>query len=118
MRLSELEPTFRRREVREGRVYFVLVARIEEAQGVEFLCPGCFVANGGPVGTHMVLCWSRSRGIADDVVPGPGRWALEGTGLHDLTLNGDGNSRSILLALEKGCCGWHGYVTNGEVTDA
>jgi len=82
---------------------------------VEFLCPKCFVANRGRAGTHAVICWSRSRGIADDVTPGPGRWSLRGTGFHDLTLDGDGGSRSVLLS---GGCGWHGYVTDGLVTDA
>jgi hypothetical protein len=87
--------------------------KIDEAQGIRFLCPKCFEANGGPVGTHVVICWSRSRGVPDSAEPGPGRWTLDGTGLADLTLNGDGSSRSVLLL---GGCGWHGFITNGEVT--
>jgi hypothetical protein len=54
-----------------------------------------------------------SRGVPDDAKPGPGRWSLVGTGFDDLTLDGDGGSRSVLLL---GGCAWHGFVTNGEVT--
>lgn len=91
------------------------VETLAEAQGVRFLCPLCFEKNGGPVGTHSVLCWSRSRGTPDEVTPGPGRWALEGTGLDDLSLNADppNTARSVLLTSG---CGWHGFITNGEIT--
>lgn len=115
MRLTELEPEFLRLTSHKGA--FRRVKDIADAQGIWFLCPKCFVANGGPRRTHRVLCWSRSRGVPDDVTPGPGRWTLEGTGLDDLTLNGDasggGGARSVLLT---GGCGWHGFITGGEVT--
>jgi hypothetical protein len=90
------------------------VDTITEAQGLIFLCPKCFAANKGPVGTHAVICWSRSRGVPDEAKPS-GRWTLDGTGMNDLTLNGDppGSARSVLL---KGGCAWHGHITNGEVT--
>lgn len=114
MRLTELEPALVRREVRDGQVYHVPVASVADAQGVQFLCPACFVANGCAVGTHMVLCWSRSRGIPDDAQPGPGRWRVDGTSLADLTLNADPpqEQRSVLL---QGGCGAHFHVTDGEV---
>jgi hypothetical protein len=133
MRLLDLEPQFLRYEVRmeEGEyvtpdggtvrevrphVYMPYAATIAEAQGITFLCPVCFSRNSGPIGTHAVICWSRSRGVPDEASPGPGRWSLEGTGYHDLTLNGDppGGARSVLLTGEG--CGWHGFVTAGEVT--
>lgn len=118
MKLTELEPRFLRYEPREnGSVYFVPVETIEEAQGVCFLCPLCFRKNSGPIGTHSVICWSRSRGVPDDASPAPGRWTLRGTGLADLTLDGDppGTARSVLL---NGCCQWHGFITDGQVTEA
>lgn len=89
------------------------VDTLAEAQGVSFLCPKCFAASNGPVGTHSVVCWSESRGAPADAVPGPGRWKLDGTGLHDLTLNADPprSARSVLL---NGGCAWHGFVTNGD----
>jgi hypothetical protein len=93
------------------------VAALAEAQGVLFLCPACFTKNGGPAGTHAVLCWSRSRGVPDGVEPGPGRWTLNGTSFDDLTLDGDppGQPRSVDLTKGGGCT-WHGHVTHGEVT--
>lgn len=116
MRLTELKPQFIRHEVRDGATYHVRVDAIGQAQGVRFLCPKCYAANGGPVGTHSVVCWSRSRGVPDDVLPGPGRWTLDGSGYEDLTLNGDppGRARSVLLTGPG--CGWHGFITNGEAT--
>lgn len=115
MKLSDLEPQFLRHERRDGSEFFCFVETIAEAQGIEFLCPKCFAANGGPVGTHAVICWSRSRGIPDDVSPKPGRWRLDGTSLNDLSLNADppSTARSVLLT---GGCAWHGYITNGDVT--
>jgi hypothetical protein len=91
------------------------VGRIEDAQGISFLCPKCFAANGGAVGTHSVICWSQSRGAPDAAVPGPGRWRMDGTGLHDFTLNADPPRSARSVALNGGCA-WHGFVTNGDAT--
>lgn len=113
MRLLDLEPQFLRLAPDGAPGSFHYVDDMAQAQGIMFLCPLCFVANGGPVGTHRIICWSRSRGVPDDVQPKPGRWLLCGTGYADLTLNGDGGSRSVLLLAG---CKWHGFVTNGEVT--
>lgn len=115
MRLTELEPQFLRYDKREDGIFRCPVQRIEDAQGVEFLCPKCFAANGGNIGTHAVICWSRSRGVPDDAEPGPGRWALHGTGFADLTLNADPPSTARSVQLNGGCA-WHGHVTDGEVT--
>ena len=88
MRLTDLEPQFLRYEVRdeEGEyrlpdgstvrevrphVYLPYVDDIAQAQGITFLCPVCFAKNGGNVGTHGVICWSRSRGVPDSASPGP-----------------------------------------------
>lgn len=145
MKLIELEPRFVRyvvtpnvptevavdpsnypaggtKTVLRDQVTYETTTKMRKAQGVQFLCPKCFVANGGKVGTHLILCWSRSRGVPDSAQPGPGRWTLEGTGFDDLTLNGDSpagpgtGARSVLLT--GGGCGWHGFVTKGEVTTA
>ena len=136
LRLVELEPQFLRYEEREEaykvchedhvhnpecgevivgpRVYFPYVDALAEAQGLKFLCPKCFAQNGEVVGTHSVVCWSRSRGVPEHAVPS-GRWRLDGTGYGDLTLNADppSSARSVLLV---GGCAWHGFVTDGEVT--
>lgn len=117
MKLSQLDPCWLRYVAHEdGRIYHYQVDRLHNAQGVQFLCPKCYVANGGEVGTHVIVCWSRTRGTPEDASPGPGRWALHGTDFSNLTLDGDsGASRSVLL---QSGCKWHGFITNGEVTDA
>lgn len=114
MRLIELEPEWLTL-VPDKPGYRQRGVSMDEAQGIIFLCPKCFAANGGPVGTHSVICWSRSRGVPDHETPGPGRWTFAGTSFEDLTLNGDppGNARSVLLTAG---CRWHGLITNGEVS--
>jgi len=93
--------------------YIPDVDTLAAADGVWFLCPKCFAANGGPVGTHGVICWFVGK-VADDVDPKPGRWTPTGTGLQDLTfVPSAGRSQSVLLT---GGCLWHGYVANGEAT--
>jgi hypothetical protein len=80
---------------------------IASATGLLFLCPVCFKANHGQVGTHSVICWFRDRGVPDSATPGPGRWVPSGTGFDDLSL-----SPSVNVGNEH----WHGFITNGEVT--
>lgn len=112
MKLTGLEPELLRYAPRDGHVYHEQAPTIADAQGVLFLCPVCFQANGGPVGTHAVLCWFRGRGVPDDATPGPGRWEVSGTGFADLTL-----SPSVNLDVPGATgCRWHGWIQNGEVT--
>jgi hypothetical protein len=111
MQLVELEACFYRIVTPEK--LYIEVATIDEAQGVRFLCPKCWATNGGPVGTHSVLCWFLHRGVLDTEKPGPGRWEPHGTGLHDLTLCAASSS----IALQAGCM-WHGFVQNGSTSDA
>lgn len=94
---------------------FSVVETLGEAMGIMFLCPRCFLAKGGPVGTHRVVCWSRSRGVPDDVHPLPGRWRIEGAGLDDLTLNAEPpeTRRSVQLT---GGCNAHFTIDNGTIT--
>jgi hypothetical protein len=111
MKLTELEPQFLRVEI-------PLKTRRHEdafaaAQGIRFRCPKCFRANGGLVGTHQVICWFLGRGVDPAEPPTPGRWVATGSGYADLTLSAPSSS----IALQGGCA-WHGYVQNGEVTDA
>lgn len=117
MKLTELEPQFLRYEAMHCGVSYHEVDTIVEAQGIVFLCPTCFEKNSGPVGTHMVLCWSRSRGVPDNATPGPGRWKLDGTDYNDLSLNADppGEQRSVQFQIG---CNAHFHVTNGEITKA
>lgn len=80
-----------------------------EADGVDFLCPLCFLVNGGPVGTHSVICWKPN--VPQTTHPIPGRWNFQGTDLRDLTLIA--GSSSIFLTGPG--CQWHGYIQNGEI---
>jgi len=86
------------------------VTDIAEAEGVIFLCPKCFEANKGNIGTHSVICWFNGRGVPGDRAPGPGRWNPQGTGIDDLTFVPPG---AISVLLTAGC-GWHGFIENGH----
>lgn len=112
VKLTELSPKFLKLSSSKE---FYKVEKIEDAQGIMFLCPLCFARNGKKEGTHSVICWSRSRGVPDEQSPGPGRWKIEGTGFEDLTLNADPPNQARSVALSGGC-GWHGFVTNGEAS--
>lgn len=117
MRLTDLDPrflTFDRGE--DGYERYGAADGIEDAQGIMFLCPKCFAANGNMRrGVHQVVCWSRSRGVPDDATPGPGRWALYGTGYDDLTLAADPPNSMRSVKLARGCK-WHGHITDGVIT--
>jgi len=112
MRLTELEPQFLKwiddKHWRHG-VGDVDVS-IQEADGILFLCPVCFVTNKGPIGTHSVICW-RPR-VPMTTPPGPGRWEFSGTGYNDLTLTAGSSS----IHLTGPGCGAHFHITNGEIT--
>lgn len=104
--LADLEPQFLRYEERDGKTFFPYAETIADAHGVEFLCPKCFAKNGGPVGTHAVICWFRGR-VPDGAEPGPGRWDVSGVSYSDLTLNPS-------VHLSGAGCGWHGWIKNGR----
>jgi hypothetical protein len=112
MTLRELEATFLKvlPPDEEGRRLFQYEGvTMEAADGVMFLCPKCFAANGGKAGTHEIICWFAGR-VGDDLDPSPGRWNPSGTGIDDLTFVGPGAVSVLLL----GGCRWHGFVTNGS----
>lgn len=110
MKLRELEGEFI--ALTPGERSFRRVETLAEADGVMFLCPHCFVKNGGKVGTHIDICWFRDRGVPDDVTPNPGRWTPSGTGLDDLTFV-PGNP-PMAISVKSGD-EWHVFVENGEV---
>lgn len=105
MRLLDLQPEWLRTGP-EGHRRGVPRA---EANGVWFLCPKCFEANGGPVGTHAVTCHEPSVSPEDEMV-GPGRWTMTGGGFDDLTLSAQQSSVHLLSG-----CGAHFFVEAGNV---
>lgn len=117
MKLTELNPHFLKRESDSSRRQ---VDTLAEADGLQFLCPACWKANRGPVGTHVIICWAPSVPLTTN--PVPGRWSMVGTGFGDLTLVA--GSSSVLIEAserekERGIKEhWHGFVKNGEITDA
>ena len=118
MRLRQLEATFvriLRDEEKIGdevghHVFREIGDRRDGADGVMFLCPKCFAANGGRVGTHCVIC--SFAHVPQTVSPQPGRWEPAGAGLDDLTFTGPGAASVLLI----GGCGWHGFLKNGDAT--
>jgi len=131
MRLADLEPHFVRHsrrvetwqrmradkfieEVTGPRDFLTHVQTLAVAQGVFFLCPKCFAANNGPVGTHGLYVFFSGCGVPEDFSLNrekqPVRLEVSGGGLEDLTL-----APSILI---QGGCGWHGFVRNGQIVQA
>ena len=81
-----------------------VVATLSEAQGVKFGCPD----NTGARQEGYAVCVPfRGRGAPEDENGGI-QWNVSGTGLHDLTLSPSVNVVGV----------WHGWVRNGEVTNA
>ena len=87
---------------------FETVDSINDADGVMFLCPKCFVANKGPVGTHSVICWRPH--VPQDVHPIPGRWGFLGNGIDDLELKAGSSSVSLTTG-----CKAHFFVRDGII---
>lgn len=83
---------------------------IEQADGVMFLCPKCYEKNGGPAGTHRIVCNRPRVPLRPGVYVGPGRWEFSGTGIDDLVLTA--SSSSVKLS---GGCAWHGFVGKSNV---
>lgn len=77
------------------------------ADGIEFLCPKCFIENGGPAGTHRIhVHFAEGKTPATIGLNSEGqtvRWSVRGTGYNDLVI-----SPSILL--QGPGCGWHGFI--------
>lgn len=106
MTLRELEPQFLKHT---SDTTWSHVNSITEADGIIFLCPVCFKANGGNVGTHSIICWRPH--IPQTTSPTPGRWEFQGTGYDDLTLVAD--SSSIFLSTAP--CEAHFHIRNGNI---
>lgn len=124
MRLVDLKPRWLRWEKvfcgletdnpRGFSIFHARAASLAEAHGIIFLCPKCFAVNGGPVGTHSVICWFEGR-VPEEAEPAPGRWNPVPTDatFENLSFVPGAKPNSVLLI---GGCAWHGFITNGEAT--
>ena len=106
MRLIELEPRFLK--ITQPDSWNTDVSK-DEADGIMFLCPVCFVANKGNVGTHSIICWRPH--VPQTQSPTTGRWEMLGTGFNDLTLQAGSSS----IFLNTASCAAHFFITNGEI---
>jgi len=107
MRLLDLEPQFLKITQPDSWSH---VGTPGESDGIIFLCPVCFVANKGPIGTHSIICWKPN--VPKTQTPGPGRWSMTGNGYADLSLVA--GSSSVFLTSEGGCKA-HFFVENGQI---
>ena len=109
--LKELEGRLLR--FHKGENTFEEVQTVGEADGVSFLCPKCYAANGGAAGTHSVPLWFSSLGEARSrQLQGHPGWNKSGKSLDDLTFVKPG---AVSVLLKSGCC-WHGFVRDGRAT--
>lgn len=106
LRLVDLKPEFLKLQV--DLKGWLRTQELIEADGIVFLCPKCFTLNGGPVGTHSVICWQPH--VPQEIGPKPGRWKFHGTGFADLSLVA--GSSSVLLM---GGCNAHFFVREGRI---
>lgn len=90
------------------------VHTLSDADGIQFLCPLCFLKNNGPIGTHEVHVYFHGRGAPPHIgLNSEGktaRWEVMGNDFLDLTL-----SPSIWI---KSGCQWHGYIRHGVAENA
>ena len=105
MLLKELEASFL--SIKNEREFWP-VDTLQEADGVWFLCPSCYIRNQGGRGTHGVIYWRTH--VPEEIEPGPVRWSFAGTGIDDLTLHPQ-NTNSQLREE----CQLHFFVHMGRV---
>lgn len=102
MRFADLEPLFQP----EG-------TPITTRDSLIFLCPKCFVKNGGPVGTHCIRVVNHQAKCGAEP-----SWIFRGTSVEDFTLDwapGSGGRSSVQIL---GGCEAHFNIWNGEVVPA
>lgn len=107
MKLADLKPKFLK--IVHASVW--RITTLEDCDGIQFLCPKCFVANYGPMGTHSVICWKPH--VSQTIPPISGRWNFEGTSVDNLSLKA--GSSSVLL--NSGCQAQF-FVKNGMIEAA
>ncbi len=106
MKLAELEPRFLRNRL-DGSGISDYVDTPAEATSVSFVCPQCLKDNlGVRPGVHSIVC--HTPVVPLDIMPGPGRWTMHGTSVHDLTLIAGSSS----IKIEGGA---HFFIKDGGI---
>lgn len=82
----------------------------DEADGMRFNCPKCWLAKGTDVGVHSVICWKPH--VPQTVSPKPGRWNMVGTSFGNVTLVAGSSSVQLLSG-----CRAHFFIRSGRVED-
>lgn len=100
MKLTDLDASFIAWGGDPHHGNYIELPSMEGADGVTFFCPF-----GGDKACSIVL-WNHD--VPASVEPGPGRWSMMGTGLHDLTL-----SPSVNMSAGPCACKWHGWIKDG-----
>lgn len=94
------------------------VDTLVEADGIKFLCPGCYARNNGPVGTHIVMVGfvgCPKDAYTTDYAGNHVAWHPSGSGYDDLVLTPsiDLAPPGAYIELKDGCR-WHGFVGTGS----
>lgn len=128
MKLNELEPQFLKVVVRKAtmedsivddgkeHIFFEFVESFALAHGIRFNNPKYKIQHPenppswSPVYIFFAGRVDEVQGICRDTEGNEVRWRASGTGFDDLTLD-----PSIWVDKPKG---WHGFVKNGEITNA
>lgn len=121
MRLRDLDAQFLGRVDAERQSCHRQEDRIDGAQGIVFQCPKCAQGKerapyGGFVGVHSIRVFfsnPQNAPVAPQEYDDNPRWEMSGTSLDDLTLS---PSIDLDVPENKGGCGWHGYVRNGDAS--
>jgi hypothetical protein len=80
------------------------VATLQEAQGLNLLCPACFENNGGAKGTHPITLYFARKSVPESSqYP---CWESYGHELDDMSL-----SPTVILT----SCSYTGRVQNGSI---
>jgi hypothetical protein len=104
-------------EIQWGGFPIDILTRVDtlgDSDGLQFLCPCCYIHNSGPIGTHRIAVYFAARGAPPHIgLNSEGkttRWEVMGNDFLDLTL-------SPSIHVKKGC-GWHGWIEHGVVKTA
>lgn len=116
--LRQLEASFIKRSPMGGRAW-LKTKSIQQADGLQFLCPVCIEKNGGKRGTHLLVLWFTGRDVPDEVAGGSARWTVskQSTGLDDLTFVHGVPVKPKSVGVGQGNEHAHFFIEGGQVVN-